>query len=113
MTDDGHDFYMWIHRRVNPDLLHAVFDVSSVEEINALMSSVPALETNLNVNLRMLIEDITIRDREHSRRFQLARQGLDGAEHTVASLLEEDMNNENRSYVDFLVFLHKQIQQEV
>ena len=85
-------------------------DVASIQNIDPMLSVLPSLESELNRNLQFVIEDTFVRDSEHSRQFQLARQGLDGAEHTVASLLVEDMNNDNRSYIDFLVFIHKEIQ---
>lgn len=44
---------------------------------------------------------------------QLARQGLDGAEYEFAGGLVEDRNNEERSYVDWLVHVHKFVQLEV
>lgn len=44
---------------------------------------------------------------------QLARQGFDGAEYEFAGSLVEDRNNEERSYVDWLVHVHKYVQLEV
>lgn len=44
---------------------------------------------------------------------QLARQGLDGSEFEFARELVEDRNNEAQSYVDWLVHVHRAIQQEL
>lgn len=44
---------------------------------------------------------------------QLARQGMDGAEYEFARLLFEDRNNEQQSYVDWLVNVHRAIQLEL
>lgn len=54
-------------------------------------------------------------ERRSGRRLPLyiARQNVDGIEVEFSNMLIEDANNDNLSYVDYLCFVHKNIQQEL
>jgi protein transport protein SEC24 len=70
------------------------------------------LETPISKKLHAIIGELQSR---HGRflALRIVRQQLDPTELEFASLLTEDKNNESMSYVDYLCYIHKQIQSEV
>ena len=112
LVENGQAMYLWISRDVEPSILQELFGMTRMKltDLNPRQSNLPLLQNDLSIKTTKLIEYIR---QSHPSKYlciQLARQALDGAEHEIAALLVEDMNNNTWSFVDFLVFLHKQIQ---
>ncbi|KFY34400.1 hypothetical protein V495_08164, partial [Pseudogymnoascus sp. VKM F-4514 (FW-929)] len=99
----------------SPNLLVDLFGegMDSLKALNPFVSSLPVLETHLNVQVRNILEYLRTVRGSKALTVQLARQGLDGAEYEFARLLIEDRNNEAQSYVDWLVHIHRSVQLEL
>ncbi|KAJ2003211.1 COPII coat Sec23p-Sfb3p heterodimer component [Coemansia thaxteri] len=108
----GGSLMLWFGRQTPPSLLQAALGVSALEQIDVKMHSVPELSTTLNQKIRA-IAGALVPSRADFVNVQVVRQGMDQVEVQFASLLVEDRNNDNMTYVDFVCAIHRQIQVEV
>lgn len=115
LIDNGQYLLLWVHALVSPNLLVDLFGDAhdSLASLDPLTHELPVLDTQLNTQVRNIIQYLAEQRGSHKVSLQLARQGLDGAEYEFAQALVEDRNHEERSYVDWLVHVHKYIQLEV
>ena len=115
IVDNGQLVVLWLHAQVAPNLLEDLFGpgFDSLQSLDPQMNTLPVLETHLNAQVRNLLAYIATIRGSKSATIQLARQGLDGSEFEFARMLVEDRNNEAQSYVDWLVHVHRSIQQEL
>lgn len=115
LVDNSQICILWIHANVNPNLLEDLFGpgITTLQQLDPYLSEVPSVETHLNAQVRNLVQWLSERRGGRALRLQLARQGLDGAEYEFAAMLVEDRGNDERAYVDWLVFLHKFVTSEV
>jgi protein transport protein SEC24 len=115
IVDNGQYLLLWIHSHVSPNLLADLFGegYDSLNSLDPMMHELPLLETALNAQVRNIVQYLGTLRGSKKMSLQLARQGLDGAEYEFAAALVEDRNNDERSYVDWLVHVHKHIQLEV
>lgn len=115
IVDNGQLVVLWLHAQVSPNLLEDLFGpgFDSLQSLDPQMNTLPVLETHLNAQVRNLLAYIATIRGSKSATIQLARQGLDGSEFEFARMLVEDRNNEAQSYVDWLVHVHRSIQQEL
>ena len=115
LVDNGQICVLWIHSLVSQNLLVDLFggDYTELKSLDPHLSSLPVLQTQLNAQVRNILQYLATLRGSKGLTIQLARQGLDGAEHEFARLLVEDRNNEAQSYVDWLVHVHRHIQLEV
>ncbi|CAZ85498.1 unnamed protein product [Tuber melanosporum] len=115
LVDNGQLLLLWLHTHASLNLLQDLFgpEVNSLSDLDPNMCELPVLETHLNAQVRNLIHYLKTQRGSKAVSIQLARQGFDGAEYEFASSLVEDRNNEERSYVDWLVHVHKFIRLEV
>lgn len=118
LVDNGQTMLLWLHAQVSPNLIEDLFgpDHTSLQSLDPQTNEIPVLETHLNAQVRNLLAYITTpscRGSKTGMSIQLARQGLDGSEFEFARELVEDRNNEAQSYVDWLVHVHRAIQQEL
>lgn len=115
LIENGQLLLLWIHNQVSPNLLSDLFgpDITDINALDANLYELPLLETHLNAQVRNIMQYLKTQRGSKAISIQLARQGLDGAEYEFAGGLVEDRNNEERSYVDWLVHVHKFVQLEV
>ena len=115
LVDDGQIVILWLHERVSPNLLEDLFGPGSdsLQVLDPQTNELPVLDTHLNAQVRNLIAYIDTVRGSKAATIQLSRQGLDGSEFEFARLLVEDRNSEQQSYVDWLVHVHRAIQQEL
>ncbi|KAL0631781.1 COPII coat Sec23p-Sfb3p heterodimer component [Maublancomyces gigas] len=115
LIENGQLLLLWIHNQVSPNLLSDLFgpEITSLNALDANLYELPLLETHLNAQVRNIMQYLKTQRGSKAISIQLARQGLDGAEYEFAGGLVEDRNNEERSYVDWLVHVHKFVQLEV
>lgn len=115
LVDNGQCILLWLHAQVSPNLLEDLFGpgFDSLQALDPMMNKLPVLETHLNAQVRNLLAYIATIRGSKSATIQLARQALDGSEYEFARMLVEDRNNEQQSYVDWLVHVHRSIQMEL
>ncbi|EEQ30595.1 Sec23/Sec24 family protein [Microsporum canis CBS 113480] len=115
IVDNGQICILWIHALVSPNLLEDLFGPghTTLKSLDPNTSSIPVLETQLNAQVRNILQYLSTIRGSKAMTIQLARQGIDGSEYEFARLLLEDRNNEAHSYVDWLVHLHRQINIEL
>ncbi|OMJ26584.1 Protein transport protein Sec24C [Smittium culicis] len=121
---------LWIGRQTEPSVLNSIFGVSSVEQINPIMTQLPVIEgSSLSVNSRLVsyamvnnlytlppssfMDELAQNgNRIEEPKIQIVRQSIDSNEAGFAELLVEDKNNDNMSYMDFLCHIHRLIQSD-
>jgi len=115
IVDNGQTVLIWLHAQVSPNLLEDLFGpgFDSLQTLDPQTSELPVLETHLNAQVRNLLAYVATLRGSKAATIQLARQGLDGSEFEFARMLVEDRNNEQQSYVDWLVHVHRSIQMEL
>lgn len=115
LVDNGQIVLLWFHAQVSPNLIADLFgeDKQSLQDLDPMLSELPILDTQLNAQVRNLIQFMLGCRGSKAAAIQLSRQGLDGSEFEYARMLVEDRNNEAQSYVDWLVHLHRAIQMEM
>ncbi|KAA8896210.1 hypothetical protein FN846DRAFT_966004 [Sphaerosporella brunnea] len=115
LVDNGQYLLLWLHSQVSPNLLVDLFGegYDNLAALDPKMHQLPVLQTALNAQVRNIIQFLASQRCSRKVSLQLARQGLDGAEYEFAQALVEDRNNDERSYVDWLVHVHKYIQLEM
>ena len=115
LVDNGQNFLLWLQSYTSPNLLEDLFGEgkTSLQDLNPNLSSIPVLETQLNAQVRNILQYLATIHGSKTRTIQLARQSMDGAEYEFARMLFEDRNNEAQSYVDWLVHVHRQISLEL
>lgn len=115
LVDNGQYLLLWIHALVSPNLLVDLFGkgCDRLTSLDPCTHELPVLDTALSAQVRNIIQYLASLRGSRKLAIQLARQGHDGAEYEFAQALVEDRNNEERSYVDWLVHVHKYIQLEV
>ncbi|TFB07575.1 hypothetical protein CCMA1212_000209 [Trichoderma ghanense] len=115
LVDNGQQCLLWFHAQTSPNLITDLFGEGhdSLKGLDAYTSTLPVLETHLSAQVRNIIEFLKSMRGSKGMTIQLARQGIDGAEYEFARMLVEDRNNEAKSYVDWLVRIHRGVQLEV
>ncbi|KAF8609657.1 sec24-like protein [Ceratobasidium sp. AG-I] len=110
LIENGEDMYLWIGDGVSPQILIDLFQVENWNEVGPRTYSLPELSTHLSVQVRnIILHGDLLRGR--SLPIHVVRQNMDGAELEFSNLLIEDTNNDAMSYIDYLCYVHKQINQ--
>lgn len=121
LIENGDVMIMWIGAGVSRMNLESLFGVERFEDLidpttkqHRVIDRLPKLENDLSIRVRRLIKYFDLNQR-HFRSLPLliARQSIDSTELEFGNLLVEDQNNDAMSYVDYLCFVHKQIQNEL
>ncbi|KAK7208524.1 Sec23/Sec24 trunk domain-containing protein [Myxozyma melibiosi] len=112
VIDNGQNCYLWIHRRVNPNLLRDLFGpkYEKLEALDPYLNELPEVDMPISTQARNIMAHLASLRGAKALSIQLARQELDGAEYEVSAMMVEDRNNEAMNYVDYLCHIHKQIQ---
>ncbi|KAF8761702.1 Sec23/Sec24 trunk domain [Rhizoctonia solani] len=103
MIENGEDMYIWVGDGVSPQILLDLFNVENWDEIGPRTASLSVQVRNLITHGNLL--------RGRALPLHVVRQNMDGAEIEFSNLLVEDTNNDAMSYVDYLCYEHKQINQ--
>ncbi|ORX73679.1 hypothetical protein DL89DRAFT_276965 [Linderina pennispora] len=103
IVNKGSSLYLWLGRQTPASFVQEVLGAPAVEQVDVLAHQLPELDTALNQKIRAIARQLV----------PLARRGLDQSEVALASLLVEDRNNDNMTYVDFVCAVHRQIQLEI
>ncbi|KAG9304124.1 hypothetical protein G9A89_019686 [Geosiphon pyriformis] len=112
LLENGQILIFWLGRQISQEFLRNVFDVDSIDHVDPKIASLPVLDNSTSAQIRSIISYLQSQ-RSKYLRFTIARMQIDPAEVEFNSLLVEDENNFAMSYVDYLCYIHKQIQTEV
>ncbi|OZJ02131.1 hypothetical protein BZG36_04584 [Bifiguratus adelaidae] len=112
LLENGQRMMLWLGREVPADFLQNVFGVSTLEEVDICMPSLPELDNVRSQKIQAMVNYMQSA-RARSLSLQVVRQQIDPFELDFANMLVEDKNNENMSYVDYLCFIHRKIQSEI
>ncbi|KIJ36294.1 hypothetical protein M422DRAFT_82882, partial [Sphaerobolus stellatus SS14] len=116
LSDNEEQMILWIGGSISPQLLQDLYGVESMHELDPLnvRDSKPPLGTATLISTQ-LHNILLYRESRRGRKikFTIARQDLDASEIDFSDMLVEDKNNDAMSYVDYLCFVHKQIDDAV
>ncbi|ORX81264.1 hypothetical protein K493DRAFT_242055 [Basidiobolus meristosporus CBS 931.73] len=102
----------WIGKEVSPEFLQSLFGVASLSGVDPRIRALPVLDNPISKQVQTLVQHLQ-KNRVRYPVLQIVRQSMDQVELEFANLLVEDKNNDNMSYVDYLCFIHRQIQHEL
>src|SRR4051812_11208473 len=102
----------WIGREIPEIFLTSVFGVNSLEQVDPKLLTLPVLDNPLSQRLHNIINYMQSQRSRHIT-FHVVRQSMDQIEAEFVNLLTEDKNNDAMNYVEYLCFIHRQIQNEV
>ncbi|PKI84829.1 Sfb3p [Malassezia vespertilionis] len=107
LLENGEWCLLWLGAQVSPKLLEDLYGVTSLDELDARMTSLPKLPTKLSQQVRSLVQALAAQRCKPPLQVILARQNRDGMEVELANNLIEDQNNDAMSYVDYLCYVHR------
>ncbi|CAG8723248.1 20660_t:CDS:10, partial [Dentiscutata erythropus] len=111
LLENGQVLMFWLGRQVSQDFIRNVFGVESIELIDPKICVLPVFENQTSAQIRSIIAHLQSQ-RSKDLRLTIVRTQIDPSELEFNSLLVEDENNGAMSYVDYLCYIHKQIQTE-
>ncbi|KAI3657284.1 hypothetical protein MP638_002224 [Amoeboaphelidium occidentale] len=101
---------IWIGIQAEPKLLTQLFGVDSIQAVNPRMKVLPKLDNPFSKKIRELLYYIQEQERKGVYPpLEIIRQG-EPTEMYMKQSLVEDEGYESMNYVDYLCFVHKQIQ---
>eukprot|EP00835_Amoeboradix_gromovi_P002504 NODE_144_length_17694_cov_0.489741.p1 type:complete len:1083 gc:universal NODE_144_length_17694_cov_0.489741:6165-2917(-) len=112
LIENGQRIYIWIGRSISKSFLMSVFNVNSIDQINVLQHSLKMQNNAVMKKLSILIGEIYRRYRKYIAIY-IVRSNVDPLEQEIKQMMVEDMMPDGPSYVDFLISLHRTVQQEV
>ncbi|KAI8853216.1 hypothetical protein BC829DRAFT_383115, partial [Chytridium lagenaria] len=113
LVENGQTMYLWVGRNFPPARLQAVFGVDKLESLDFKMRSLPVLNNPISNQVRSIISHI-VQARPRFMQLQIVRHQLDPyLEVEFANFLIEDQNHDGMTYVDYLCFVHRNIQLEI
>ncbi|KAL4401868.1 COPII coat Sec23p-Sfb3p heterodimer component [Malassezia pachydermatis] len=113
LLDNGEWCLLWLGAEVNPKFLEDLYGVTSLDEMDPRMTSLPKLPTKLSQQVRGLIQSYAEQRGKATLQVVMARQNRDGMEVEFANNLVEDQNNDAMSYVDYLCHVHRVISSDM
>lgn len=111
LLETGEDAFIYAGKAVSPDILSQLFGVQSVNEIPPNQFILREFGNDPSKKLNALVNEIR-KQRCSYLRFRWCRRG-DPLEFIFFSLMVEDKNSLGLSYVEFLVHVHRQIQNKM
>ncbi|KAL5194659.1 Protein transport protein Sec24-like CEF [Glycine soja] len=106
LLENGHDCLIYVGDSVNPDIVQKLFGVATVDKVPTLQYDNP-----LSKKLNEVVNEIR-RQRCSYFRFKLCRKG-DPSGMLFFSYMIEDKSAGGFSYVEFLIHVHRQIQNKM
>lgn len=113
LLDNGEWCLLWLGAQVSPRLLEDLYGVTSLDELDPRMTSLPVLPTPLSQQVRNIVHGLAEQHGKISLQVVIARQNRDGMEVEFANNLVEDQNNDAMSYVDYLCHVHRVISSDM
>ena len=113
LAENGRHMFLWIGRDVSNDKIQALFGVESLAVVQPFHKRLTNPNSAFSKQLNLVIS--YLRDNRHRyMALTIVRQQIDVvSESRFQNLLIEDANLDSKCYVDFLVDIHKSVQNEV
>eukprot|EP00126_Sphaerothecum_destruens_P001938 Sdes_comp15376_c0_seq1m4250 len=111
LVENGLLICIWIGRGVAPEWIQKVFGVPSVAQVDTSLSSLPVLDNPLSDRISGILNTIRLQ-RKGSMKLCLVR-AKESTESKFMCFMVEDKCLDTMSYVDFLCFIHRQIQAQI
>jgi protein transport protein SEC24 len=108
LLENGEDGFFYVGRQASSEILRQLFGVQSVEEVVSGQFLLQEYNNDLSKRLNEVVNEIR-RQRCSYLRLRLLKRG-DPLEYLFFSYLVEDKSPLGFSYVEFLVHVHRQIQ---
>ncbi|EFJ22494.1 hypothetical protein SELMODRAFT_416300 [Selaginella moellendorffii] len=107
LLETGEDAFLYAGKAVSSELLHQLFEVRSVNEVIPGQFLLQEYDNEPSILLNKMVNDIR---RQHCSylRLHLLKRG-DPLEMMFHSFMIEDKSGLGSSYVEFLVYVHRQI----
>ncbi|TDL14313.1 hypothetical protein BD410DRAFT_797254 [Rickenella mellea] len=110
LIDNEETMVLWVGTSVSPALLKDLMDCDNLLQLDTLNPHIPNLPTLISKQVHtVLASRKALRGGSPPPKFMIARQNLDASEIEFSDMLVEDTNNGAMSYLDYLCFVHKQI----
>ncbi|KAL5194661.1 Protein transport protein Sec24-like [Glycine soja] len=110
LLENGHDCLIYVGDSVNPDIVQKLFGVATVDKVPTLFV-LQQYDNPLSKKLNEVVNEIR-RQRCSYFRFKLCRKG-DPSGMLFFSYMIEDKSAGGFSYVEFLIHVHRQIQNKM
>lgn len=108
VVENGRSMFLWIGRLTSPAWIQQVLGAASFQGIDPQQNKLPNLANVLSTKVRTILDTLQ-QDYTPHMNLHIVKQ-KDPNEIPFHSFLVEDKVNDNMSYVDFLCFVHKEIQ---
>ncbi|KTW27700.1 hypothetical protein T552_02140 [Pneumocystis carinii B80] len=112
---NGNNAVLWFHNYVSLKLLKDLYgdDISKLSDINPRSTYLPNLDTRFSIQVRNIFFYFNSFYPGKTLTAYVSRQGLDESANEFIAQLVEDKQCNSTSYVDFLCYIHRQIQLEL
>lgn len=112
LLENGSEIYLRLGRNVSPQFIADVFGINArFETFNPPDVFLKPLQTDLSIRIHNLINTIT-QQRKIYQPIIICKEG-DTQDMRFSDFLVEDKAREAKSYVDYLCYIHNQIQQKL
>ncbi|KAI9315351.1 Sec23/Sec24 trunk domain-containing protein [Dichotomocladium elegans] len=112
LLDTGSDLFFWLGKRISTDFLEKVFGVSTLDQVDVNMTTLPLLDNPLSERINDTARKLQS-DRSRYLQLRIVRQEKDAIEFVFSTWMSEDRNAEVQTYVDYMCVLHRKIQDEM
>jgi len=113
ILENGFDMYIVVGQAVDPKVLRDLFNVGSMDALDpSNFADMPNLDNPVSQRCRQIIAELR-RQRRSYMHLRLVKKGHMNETMFSSSLVEDRHPATGMSYVEFLCFLHRQIQNKI
>ena len=112
LIDTAETIYVYVKKDANPTLLENLFGYDNIENIAAEIIGLPMLETDYNVRVNNIIEQLRRNKNSSYQNVRVVVEGDPFEPYLLHNYLVEDDSKYGESLPDFLINIHKLIQQK-